>query len=122
MPLDTSLAIPVATADELDDWLTDHTADRREVIVAIYNKASGRQTVNLPGLQEVAACHGWVDTQTKRIDEERYAVRFVPRRPGSNWTTRNREIARRLLAEGRLTSAGIASLPVDLRAGARPPS
>ena len=70
--------------------------------------------MSLPDLQEVATCHGWVDTQTKRIDDERYAIRFVPRRPGSNWNEGNRAIARRLLAEGRLTPAGIASLPVDL--------
>ena len=29
-------------------------------------------------------CHGWVDTQTRRIDDERYAIRYVRRRPGSN--------------------------------------
>ena len=65
-------------------------------------------------LLETALCHGWVDTQTKSIDEERYAIRFVPRRPGSNWSPINREIARRLLYEDRMTPAGVAALPADL--------
>jgi hypothetical protein len=59
-------------------------------------------------------CHGWVDTQTKRIDDDRYAIRFVRRRPDSNWSARNRDIARRLVEEGRMQEAGRAVLPSDL--------
>ena len=79
-PLDVSRATPVASAAELDRWLRDHGASRGERIVAIYKKASGRQTVTFDELLDVALCHGWVDTQTKGIDDERYAIRFVPRR------------------------------------------
>jgi len=55
-----------------------------------------------------------VDTQTKGIDDQRYAIRFVPRRPGSNWSATNRERVRRLQREGRMTPAGEAALPPDL--------
>jgi uncharacterized protein YdeI (YjbR/CyaY-like superfamily) len=113
-PLDVSRATPVASAEELDRWLGDHGASERERIVAIYKKASGRQTVTFDELLDVALCHGWVDTQTKGIDDERYAIRFVPRRPGSNWSATNRERVRRLQQEGRLTAAGRAVLPPDL--------
>jgi uncharacterized protein YdeI (YjbR/CyaY-like superfamily) len=113
-PLDVSAALPMVSAAEFDRWLSERGASEREIIVAIYNKASGKQTVTFPDLLETALCHGWVDTQTKRIDEERYAIRFVPRRPGSNWSARNRETARRLRREGRMTPAGAAALPADL--------
>jgi uncharacterized protein YdeI (YjbR/CyaY-like superfamily) len=113
-PLDVSGAEPVASAEELDRWLRDHGGSERERIVAIFKKASGRQTVTLDELLEVALCHGWVDTQTKGIDTDRYAIRFVPRRPGSNWSATNRDKVRRLLAEGRVTPAGEAVLPPDL--------
>jgi len=113
-PLDTSGAAPVASAGEFDGWLRDHGATERERIVAIYKKASGRQTVTFDELLDTALCHGWVDTQTKGIDEERYAIRFVPRRPGSNWSATNRDRVRRLRRDGRLTAAGEAVLPPDL--------
>ncbi len=112
--MDVSQAVPVASAEEFDRWLAAHGADERERVVAIYKKASGRQTVTFDELLDAALCHGWVDTQTKGIDEERYAIRFVPRRPGSNWSATNREKVRRLLAEGRMTPAGLAALPDDL--------
>jgi len=113
-PLDVAQAMPVDAADAFDRWLREHGATERETIVAIYKKTSGMQTVTFDALLETAFCHGWVDTQTKSIDEERYAIRFVPRRPGSNWSPRNREIVRRLLREGRITALGTATLPPDL--------
>jgi hypothetical protein len=48
------------------------------------------------------------------MDAERYAQRFSPRRKRSNWTEANKAIARRLLAEGRMTEAGRAVLPSDV--------
>ena len=113
-PLDVTSAVPMAAPADFDRWLRAHAETEGEVVVAIYKKASGKQTVTLVDLQEVALCHGWVDTQTKGIDDERYAIRFVPRRPGSNWSATNREMARRLLDEGRVTAAGLATLPNDL--------
>jgi uncharacterized protein YdeI (YjbR/CyaY-like superfamily) len=113
-PLDVSRATPFSSATQFDRWLRDYGATERELIVAIFKKASGRQTVTFDELLETALCHGWVDTQTKSIDNERYAIRFVPRRPGSNWSPTNREIARRLLRDKRMAPAGVAALPADL--------
>lgn len=113
-PLDVSRPVSIASSADFDAWLTEHGTASREVVIAIYKKASGRQTVGLMELQETALCHGWVDTQTKRIDDERYAIRFVPRRPGSNWSDTNRRMARQLLDQGRVTAAGRATLPADL--------
>jgi uncharacterized protein YdeI (YjbR/CyaY-like superfamily) len=113
-PLDVSKAAPVASAAELDRWLRDHGASERERIVAIFKKVSGRQTVTFDELLDTALCHGWVDTQTRGIDHDRYAIRFVPRRPGSNWSAGNRDRVRRLRQAGRLTAAGEAALPSNL--------
>ena len=70
----------VRPASEFDRWLRDHGATG-ELIVAIFKKASGRQTVTFDELLETALCHGWVDTQTKGIDDERYAIRSSPAGP-----------------------------------------
>ena len=114
--MDTSGAIAIDTAADFDSWLAAHGASEREVVVAIYKKSSGKQTVTLTELQEVALCHGWVDNLGQRIDDERWALRFTPRRPDSNWSELNREMARRLLAEDRVLPAGRALLPPDLGA------
>jgi uncharacterized protein YdeI (YjbR/CyaY-like superfamily) len=113
-PLDISRAIHVDRAEEFDAWLAEHGATERDVAVAIYKQSSGRRTVTLQELQAVAICHGWIDTLGKRIDEERWALRFMPRRRGSSWSPTNRVLVKQLLAEGRMRPAGMAVLPPDL--------
>src|SRR6186997_2330800 len=112
--MDTSGAIQIDDVGDFDRWLADNGASQREVIVSIYKKSSGKQTVTLTDLQEVALCHGWVDNLGQRVDEERWALRFTPRKPTSNWSATNREMARRLLANGRVLDTGKALLPDDL--------
>jgi uncharacterized protein YdeI (YjbR/CyaY-like superfamily) len=112
--MDVSGAIQIDNIDQFDDWLLANGATARDVVVAIYKKASGKQTVTLTDLQEVALCHGWVDNLGQRIDEERWALRFTPRRPDSNWSELNRQMANRLLADGRVLESGRRLLPPDL--------
>ena len=109
--------VPVESVDDFVSWLTDHGASEGELWVEIYKKSSKRQTVTFDELLNAAICHGWIDVKTQSIDELRYAIRFVPRKPGSNWSEPNRERVRRLLADGAMTAAGIALLPPDLRNG-----
>ena len=112
--MDTSGAIQIDDVGDFDRWLADNGASQRRVIVSIYKKSSGKQTVTLNDLQEVALCHGWVDNLGQRVDDERWALRFTPRKPGSNWSATNREMARRLLADGRVLDTGKVLLPTDL--------
>jgi hypothetical protein len=112
-PLDVSYARLVESAAGFERLLIE-SEGRPELIVAIYRVASGKQTVSFETLLETGIRCGWVDTQTKRIDDERYAIRYVPRRPGSHWSARNRAIARRLLDEDRMTPNGRRTLPIDL--------
>ena len=113
-PLDVLRAVPIATDADFDRWLAEHGGSETELIVAIYKKASDKQTVTFDGLLATALCHGWIDTQTKAIDEERYAIRFVPREPASNWSAYNRERVRSLISAGRMKPAGLVVLPPDL--------
>jgi uncharacterized protein YdeI (YjbR/CyaY-like superfamily) len=88
---------------------------KREIWLVSYRKSTGKPSLRYVDAVEEALCFGWIDGLEKTIDSERYALRFSPRRPKSNWTETNKERARRLIAEGRMTEAGFASLPEDAR-------
>ena len=107
-------AIQIDSPEQFEAWLAANHAAAREVWAAIFKKASGKQTVGFDALLEIALCWGWVDAQTKGIDDERYGIRFVPRKPGSNWSATNRRIVCRLVADGRMRPGGSAVLPPDL--------
>lgn len=91
----------------LRDWLEANHATAEELWVGIYKKGSGRPGVTLPSAQDVAMCFGWVDSMSRRIDDESYMLRFTPRRPRSRWTPGNVTRAEELIEQGRMHEAGI---------------
>ena len=54
-----------------------------------------------------AFCVGWIDGQVKKHDEDSWLHKFAPRRPRSIWSKRNREIAEKLAAAGKMKPAGL---------------
>lgn len=112
--LDTGRAVLLHSAGEFDAWLAAHRSTKADFVAAIFKKTTGKQTISFEELLDVALCHGWIDVMTKRIDDETYAIRFVPRRHGSNWSRTNRDRVRRLVRDGRMQPAGAALLPPDL--------
>ena len=114
MPIQIGETLEVHSPDDFAAWLAAHGTAAREIWPIIYKKASGKQTVTYPQLVEVALCYGWIDGVEKSLDAERYVLRFSPRRRKSHWTETNKALARRLIAEGRMTEAGRAALPADL--------
>ena len=106
--------IDVATGDEFRKWLEKHHQTKKEIWLIQYKKATKKPSINYVDAVEEALCFGWIDGLEKTMDAERYALRFSPRRPKSNWTETNKERARKLIAEGKMTDAGRATLPPDL--------
>lgn len=108
-------AIYVTTADEFRKWLIKNHKDKKEVWLIQYKKATKKPSINYADAVEEAICFGWIDGLEKSMDAERYALRFSPRRPKSNWTNTNKERARKMIAQGRMTPAGRSSLPSDVK-------
>lgn len=63
--------------------------------------------VVLIGVVDEAICFGWKDRKMSSVDDERHIIRMTPRWKGSMWSLINRECAEELIAEGRITNAGI---------------
>ena len=103
--------LEVAERAEWRQWLIDHHATASEIWLVSYDTASGRPRIPYLDTVEEALCFGWIDGIAKRLDAQRTAQRFTPRRPKSNWTELNKERARRLIANGLMTEAGQAKLP-----------
>ena len=99
-----------ATQRSFEQWLAKNHAKVPGVRIHIAKKGSGIRSINYAEALEVALCYGWIDGQSKSIDEEWYWQRFTPRRTRSVWSKRNREIVARLIEEGRMQAAGHAEI------------
>ena len=105
------------TAEEWRAWLEGNHATQGQAWLIINKKDSGTPSVSVQQTVEEALCFGWIDSAMQPIDAERYALRFTPRRKGSNWSERNKGRAAKLIAEGRMTEAGLAEIEEAKRNG-----
>jgi uncharacterized protein YdeI (YjbR/CyaY-like superfamily) len=90
-------------------WLEKHHATSTELWVGFYKKGSGKPSITYPEALDEALCFGWIDGIRKTVDEERYTIRFTPRRPTSNWSNVNIKRVQELIAEERMMPAGLAA-------------
>jgi uncharacterized protein YdeI (YjbR/CyaY-like superfamily) len=88
-------------------WLDANHGKASELWVGYWKKGSGRLGITYGESVDEALAFGWIDGLTRKIDEDRYATRFTPRRPTSNWSEANIRRVTELEAEGRMTAAGM---------------
>jgi len=90
-------------------WLNKNHATEKEVWLAYYKKHTGKATVAYLESVKEALCFGWIDGLKRRIDDDRYAHRFTPRKPRSKWSPQNIRLAEELIGSGEMTKAGLAA-------------
>jgi len=92
-------------------WLADHHDSESEVWVIFFKQRTNRPSVAYLDALDEALCYGWIDSLVKRLDEDRYARKFTPRKPGSKWSAINIKRYAELEKAGRLKVPGKARSP-----------
>ena len=103
--------LEVTSSAEWRAWLAEHHGRETGIWLVFWKKHTGKTAVSYQDAVDEALCFGWIDTLVRRLDADRYAQKFTPRKPKSNWTEANRRIFARLVAAGRMTPAGLAKGP-----------
>ena len=96
-------------AESLRRWFARHAHKDKELVVGYMKRATGRSSITWPESVDEALCVGWIDGVRRRIDSERYQIRFSPRRPRSYWSNVNIARIKALKAAGRMRAAGLAA-------------
>jgi uncharacterized protein YdeI (YjbR/CyaY-like superfamily) len=96
--------------EEWDRWLAGHHARPDGVWLVSYKASTGKPAIDYEDAVCTALCYGWIDSTYRRIDDERGALWWAPRRKGSVWAASNRARIARLEAEGRLAESGRAAV------------
>jgi uncharacterized protein YdeI (YjbR/CyaY-like superfamily) len=95
-------------------WLARNHAKAKEIWLIYYKKHSGRPRIPYNDAVEEALCYGWIDSTVKRVDDDRTAQRFSPRRPKSFLSETNKERVRRLIKAKKMTRVGLEKIQVQL--------
>lgn len=114
--------IDCASAAAWQAWLARHHDSATEVWLVFHRRHTGRPTIDYDAAVCEALCYGWVDSLIMKLDEDRYARKFTPRRPDSRWSSSNRDRYERMRTAGRLAAAGRRLAPTARDGDAMKPS
>ena len=107
---------PVATLDlgsprAWRAWLRAHHDTVAAVWLVFHKRHTAKTGMSYDDAVEEAICYGWIDSLVRRLDADRYARKFTPRKPGSAWSASNLKRWADLDAAGELAPAGRAASP-----------
>lgn len=109
--------VDVRTAAEWRRWLREHHAKERGAWLVSYRRVTGKPAVEYDDAVCEALCYGWIDSVVKPLDEERTLSLYTPRKAGSGWSRSNKDRVKALVAQGRMSAAGLAKIAAAKKDG-----
>jgi len=109
-----------ATPEEWRAWLEAHHADAREHWVGFHKRNTShppKPGITWPESVDQALCFGWIDGVRKRVDDDRYMIRFTPRKRASRWSRVNVARVAELTDAGLMQPAGLAAFAARTEEG-----
>ena len=79
-PLQT---LEVRNIEQWRGWLAKHHDFESEIWLVFHKRQTGRPSIAYLDALDEALCVGWIDSLVKRLDDDRYARKFTPRKPDS---------------------------------------
>jgi len=96
-----------ATPAAFRAWLEEHHESADELLVGFHKKGSAKPSMTWKESVDEALCFGWIDGVRRTLDEERYTIRFTPRRERSRWSDINVRRVKELQRLGLMRPAGL---------------
>ena len=91
-------------------WLAKHRKTDKEIWLVNYRKETGKPRISYNDAVEEALCYGWIDSTIHKLDDERFAQRFSPRKKTSGLSQSNLERIRKLIRQKKMTADGLAAI------------
>lgn len=89
------------------NWLEKNHKSETELLVGYYKVGSGKPSMTWSQSVDQALCFGWIDGIRRSIDEERYCIRFTPRKASSTWSRVNINKVEELKKKGLMKASGL---------------
>jgi uncharacterized protein YdeI (YjbR/CyaY-like superfamily) len=122
MPVKNLKTLAVQSRQEWRNWLHEHHGSESVIWLVFPKPQVAKKSISYEDAVEEALCFGWIDSLVKRLDNNRYARKFTPRKPNSRWSTINRQRYAKLKERGLLAALGLERAPTGRSEDAPRPS
>lgn len=95
---------------KLRAWLEINHASSSGVWIRVGKKRSARPSVTFEDVLDEGLCFGWSESKRRSLDLDSYLQRFTPRLRKGTASERNRRHIASLIAQGRMTPAGLSAM------------
>lgn len=109
--------VEVASLAELHRWLVDNHTRVEAVWLITYRKSVPGKYLTTDQVLDELVSFGWIDGIRRKVDDERTMQLISPRRT-KPWARSYKIRAERLIAQGRMESAGLDSVEAARASGA----
>jgi uncharacterized protein YdeI (YjbR/CyaY-like superfamily) len=99
-------------------WLKKNHKSKESIWLVLYKKNSGKPVIDWSSAVDEALCFGWIDSTRRPIDHEKFMQFFAKRKPKATWSKINKDKVKRLIAEGKMTKAGLDIIDAAKKNGA----
>jgi uncharacterized protein YdeI (YjbR/CyaY-like superfamily) len=108
--MNTENTLYVSERKDWRAWLAKHHKTDSEIWLVYYRKETGKPRISYNDAVEEALCYGWIDNTVHKLDDERFAQRFSPRKKTSSLSQSNLERIRKLIRQKKMTADGLAAI------------
>jgi len=114
------ITLDIRRSQQWRSWLRQHHAASPGIWLVFHKAHTRVKSVPYEEAVRHALCFGWIDSLIRRLDEDRYALKFTPRQPTSKWSDLNRKRWAELEKKGLLAAPGVAAAPTGNRYAPHP--
>ncbi|MFZ2036516.1 MAG: YdeI/OmpD-associated family protein [Dehalococcoidales bacterium] len=108
--MNTEKTLYVTERKDWRAWLAKHHKTDKEIWLVYYRKETGKPRISYNDAVEEALCFGWIDSTVHKLDDERFAQRFSPRKKTCSLSQSNIERIRKLIRQKQMTADGLAAI------------
>lgn len=98
--------VEIRSRREWREWLRTHHDRSPGVWLVTFHKSAPQRHLPYSDIVDEAIAFGWVDSQPRKLDDQRSQLLVTPRKPTSSWSKVNKQRVERLEQEGLMTEAG----------------
>jgi uncharacterized protein YdeI (YjbR/CyaY-like superfamily) len=91
-----------STRSQWRKWLKKNYKTETGIWLVYYKKESGKPRISYNDAVEEALCFGWIDSNIKKLDSERFVQKFSPRKPQSEYSQANKERLKKLITDNKV--------------------